>query len=332
MSPLDPGTKSRILVTGANGFVGHHVIKQLLDNTPHQVEATVRSSQQATQLQAVHMQHPRLTMHVVADITKSEAFVLASRYCHAIIHLDAPGFSGHDDYEKNLLLPAIQSVQAICHAANVNESVKRLVYCSSFAAVFDPAPEGSAPDKVYTEDDWNPATYDQVKNASDKMQAYQGSKAIAEREITKLCSEQNRWDLVSLCPGIVFGAPVEGSVSGSQELAQTNPALMSLFDEEEVPSTAIPVWTSVTSLAQAHVSALSAPKVGNERFLLINGTFDNQELCDLIRSSDLDESSRERVPKGHPGRHQKTWKADDSKAANYLKYSKPETLRMNSTT
>lgn len=87
------------------------------------------------------------------------------------------------------------------------------------------------------------------------------------------------------------------------------------------------VWTSVTSLAEAHVSALSAADAGNERFLLISGHFDNQELCDLIKSSDLDKDSRSRVPKGHPGHHEELWKADGGKAANYLEYSKPETLR-----
>lgn len=240
MPPINPDTKGRILVTGANGFVGHHIVRQILDNTPHQVEATVQSSDQAAQLQAIHMQHPRLTMHVVPHVTKPEAFVQAAQYCHAIIHLATPAGASSDNFEEALLIPAMQSVQAICHAADTSESVKRLVYCSSFAAVFDPSPEGSSPSKTYTEKDWNPTTYDQATSTSDMMFAYQASKSLAEKELQKLCNEQSRWDMVSLCPGIVFGAPVEGSVDSIEELGQTNPVLWGLFNQKEVPPTNVP--------------------------------------------------------------------------------------------
>jgi nucleoside-diphosphate-sugar epimerase len=240
MPPLDPERKSRVLVTGANGFIGHHIIKLLLERTPHQVEAAVRTSNMSTQLQAIHKNHPRLTMHVVPDITTPEAFVQAAQHCHAIIYLPSPVGSSGDDYEEELLLPSIQAVQAICHAADSNESVRRLVYCSTFAAVFDPSPEGSLPTKVYTEEDWNPTTYDQAKSTTEMMLAYQASKALAEREMTKLCDDQSRWDYVSLCPGIVFGAPVEGSVGRVQELGQSNAILWDLFDKTEVPPTRVP--------------------------------------------------------------------------------------------
>lgn len=345
MAPVVPDTKSRVLVTGANSFIGHHIIKLLLEKTPHQIEATISNSNASSQLQVIHGSHPRLTMHVVPDITKSEAFVRPAQHCHAIIHLATPSIASSDNYEEDLLLPTLQGVQAICHAANVNQSTKRLVYCSSFAAVFNPAPEGSSPEKIYTEEDWNPTTYDQAKGAPDMLLAYQGSKALAEKEVHRLCSEQNRWDMISLCPGLVLGAPVEGSVGSEDDLKQSNAVIWELFDKEEVPPTTIPskcfnlnqhfaelisppVWTSVVSLAEAHISALSAPGVGIQRFLLINGTFENQELCDMIRAADshLDQRSKDRVPQGTPGHRGKLWKANGDKAAEYLHFSKP-TLR-----
>lgn len=240
MAPLDSSSKSRILVTGADGFVGHHIIKQILDNTPHQVEATVQTSEDSFRLQSVHLQHPRLTMHVVPDVAKPRSFVQAAQHCHAIIHLASPPLAQSRDNEESILIPALQSVQAIAHAANSNNSVRRLVYCSSFAAMFDPSPQGSSPSKTYTEKDWNPTTYDQAENAPGIMLAYQASKALAEKELERLCSEQDRWDLVSICPGVVFGAPVEGSVDSVAELARSNPIIWSLFNKEKLPPTSVP--------------------------------------------------------------------------------------------
>jgi hypothetical protein len=86
------------------------------------------------------------------------------------------------------------------------------------------------------------------------------------------------------------------------------------------------VWTSVISLAEGLLSALTAPKVGCERMLLINGYFDNQQLCDIIRSwTDFDSALKDRVPVGQPGQDiaGRFYKADWSKAERLLNFTKP---------
>ncbi|KAI1849599.1 hypothetical protein JX265_007938 [Neoarthrinium moseri] len=324
MPSLDPERQSRILVTGANGFIGNHIIKLLLEKTQHQVHAVVRTPEKSLALQKVHGHSPRLTVHIVPDITAPDAFVQPAQLCHAIVHLASPFIASSSNIEEDLLIPSIRGVQAICHAADANETVKRLVYCSSFAAVFNPAPEGSSPSKVYTEEDWNPTTYDQAKNAPALIYAYQASKAFAEQEAWNLSKEQNRWDMVSLCPGVVFGPPVEGTISTVTELGQSNGIIWGLFDQETVPETKVPVWTSVASLAEANISALTTPDAGGERFLLVNGSYENQELCDLIRASNVNHTTKDRLPKGDPGhRTHELWRADGSKAAQYLSFSQP---------
>jgi nucleoside-diphosphate-sugar epimerase len=72
-----------------------------------------------------------------------------------------------------MLTPALQGTRAALKAAQKEESVKRVVVTSSFAAVLDFSKMG--PDTTYTEKDWNPATYDEAKKmdpSKDQAQIY----------------------------------------------------------------------------------------------------------------------------------------------------------------
>lgn len=81
------------------------------------------------------------------------------------------------------------------------------------------------------------------------------------------------------------------------------------------------MWTSVTTLARANTLALTTPAAGNERFLVLNGDFDNQELADIIHTSTaIPEDAKSRVPVGVPGERLrgKVFSADGSKVAETL--------------
>ncbi|CAJ2507868.1 Uu.00g090540.m01.CDS01 [Anthostomella pinea] len=329
MPSLDPTAPGRVLVTGGNGFIGAHVIAHLLRSTPHHIIATVRTSEKATALLQTHggANNPRLTTAVVPDITQPTAYDAAARGCDAIVHLASPFGYAYTDYESQLLQPSIAGTRAILNAANRTPSVRRVVYCSSFASVYDAA--DVAPSRTYTEADWSPLTYEDGKTAVATPVAYRASKVLSEREAWRLCKEQaqgGRWDLVALCPGMVFGPLVEGTLGSVTALNTSNSMVWGLLDKAEVPPTRATLWTSVVALAEAHVSALGAPEAGNERFLLLSGDYDNQELVDTIRGSTaLDQTVKDRVPVGNPGERPKveTYKADGSKAAKYLKFSTP---------
>ncbi|KAH9906039.1 hypothetical protein F4778DRAFT_691852 [Xylariomycetidae sp. FL2044] len=326
MPSLDPDTASRVLVTGGNGFIGGHVVKQLLETTPYEVVATVRSEAKATKLRQTHGDHARLATAVVPDITRPDAYLAAASGCAAIVHLAAPFGYAYADYETELLIPAIAGTEAAVAAADATPSVRRIVYCSSFAAVYDGgSAEGMAPSRVYTEADFSPLTYEDGRGATATPVAYRASKVLAEKRAWAACRAQDRWDLVSLCPGMVFGAPLEGTLEGVAGLNTSNALIWGLLDKAEVPPTKSTFWTAVVSLAEAHVSALSSPDAGNERFLLLSGDYDNQEMCDVIRNSTtVNEAVKSRVPVGKPGDRPKTeiFKADGRKASKFLNFSK----------
>jgi nucleoside-diphosphate-sugar epimerase len=127
-----------------------------------------------------------------------------------------------------MLLPAIQ-VRSLSYLSNVSiclcvlqgttncleaaareKSVKHLVLTSSFASMLDMAAYPS-PGKVYTDDDWNPATYDEAKDKSKPPPfIYCASKKLAEKAAWDFVqNEKPGWSLTTLAPPMIFGPPLQ---------------------------------------------------------------------------------------------------------------------------
>lgn len=161
---------SRVLVTGGNGFIGAHCISTLLQNN-HSVRATVRSEAKATEtlaaLKAAGVANiSNLEFTVLNDPTNLSAFSKTLRDCQGILHL-ASSFNYEakpGEFEEKLLQPALNGTRTVVQAAAIHPSIKRLVIMSSFASVYD-ASLGLQPDKVYTESDWCPLSYEDGRDA-----------------------------------------------------------------------------------------------------------------------------------------------------------------------
>ncbi|RFU31578.1 hypothetical protein B7463_g4760, partial [Scytalidium lignicola] len=311
---------SRILVTGANGYIAAHCVADLLAKG-FEVVGTVRTAEKAKRVLSQHSAHSSLTVKVVPDLTDPHAFDEAIEGCKAVLHLAAPFGYTYRDFETELLIPSIKGTKSICLAASRTPSVKRVVITSSFAAIFD-ASAGPSPGRIWTENDWSPLTYEEGKNAPMAPIAYRASKKLAEMAAWDYIEkEKPHWDLVTLCPGMVFGPLLPGTIGGLKELNASNSIVWSLFDAKAVSDTKAPLWTSVITLARAHTLALISPAAANERFLVLNGDFDNQELADIIHSSkELPEEAKNRVPVGQPGERLrgKIYSADSSKVSRVL--------------
>ncbi|RDW61293.1 Nad dependent epimerase [Coleophoma crateriformis] len=314
-----------VLVTGANGFIAAHCVAHLLQAN-FKVVGTVRSSAKADAVLQSHFNHPNLRLEIVPDVTTESCFNTAVEGCDAILHLAAPFGYAYKDFEEELLLPSINGTLAVCEAASQEESVQRVVLTSSFASVYD-ARKGLNPEKTYTEEDWCPLTYEDGKNAAITPVAYRASKVLAEKTAWNFMEEKHpKWDLVTLCPGMVFGALLPGAIESIAQLNTSNAIVWSLIDAKSVPDTKAPIWTSATALAAAHTSALVTAAASGERFLVTNGTYDFQELADIIHaSSDTPVNIKIRVPKGESGRRlaESHYKVDNSKGLKALALEEP---------
>lgn len=193
----------RILLTGANGFIGAHILSLLL-NKGHSVRAVLRSKAKADQVLADFPKFgTKLDFAIVPDITSPGAFdtaVQSDPPFDTVIHTASPFLCGScsqllsdsltnvSEIDKvissniEFLDPAIKGTVEILKSIKAHApSVKRVVITSSCAAVVDfAAPSTSSPQKVYTEADWNPVTWEGALTGIPNT-GYQASKKFAEK-------------------------------------------------------------------------------------------------------------------------------------------------------
>ncbi|KAJ5385412.1 NAD-dependent epimerase/dehydratase [Penicillium concentricum] len=283
MSSQNP---SYVLVTGATGFIGAHVVDNLLARG-FSVRGSTRSKQKGEQMKAARPQYAsKLDFVVVEDFTQIGVFDSVMDGIDAVIHVASPFFYDTTNNEQELILPAINGVKSILSAsAQSGSKVQRLVMTSSFASVVNPSstPE---PGFTYTAANWNPLTYEEaIDPKSDSVTAYRGSKKFAEVAAWEFVKEhKTKFDLVTLCPPMVFG-PVVHPVPTVQQLNESNMVLWSVASgADPLPVTRVPGWIDARDLAEVHVQALLTPEAGGKRFVAASPEpFSYEYAADIIR-------------------------------------------------
>ena len=164
---MAPTPLRHVFLTGANGFVGSHILAQLLQRPSIQIRAAVRSKAKADQVRS-DFPHAssRLSFAIVPDITASDAFdhafANADPPFDAVIHTASLFAFGNVASNIEFLDPAVKGTTEILRATKaLAPEVKRVIITSSFAAVGDWNLRPDA-DKIYTADDWNPTTWDEA--------------------------------------------------------------------------------------------------------------------------------------------------------------------------
>ncbi|TBW59398.1 NAD-dependent epimerase/dehydratase family protein [Marinobacter halodurans] len=228
----------RVLVTGANGHIGSHVVRQLIEQG-HSARAFVRPSADLRGLEGLDVDLFR------GDIMDAQALTEAAQGMDAIIHMAAV-YKTIARSPDEIVEPAIQGARNVFAAAQANR-IQRIVYTSSVASVgfsYDPQ-------ELRTGDDWN----------NDPSNPYYIAKTRSEQTAQKL-AEESGIHLVVICPAIVLG-PGDYRVTPSNQLVmdwlngvgQTYPGGLNLVDVRDV--------------AAAHVAALTRGE--NRRRYVVGG-------------------------------------------------------------
>jgi nucleoside-diphosphate-sugar epimerase len=230
----------RALVTGANGFLGRHVVGALLARGI-EVRAMVRP---AARLEALGW--PSALDIFRADLRTSREFVCAFEGVDVLIHLAAVVSGGEDAQFAGTVAGTERLLDAMALS-----TCRRLVLCSSFS-VYDfssthgildeNSPLHREPD-VYVRDGYTIAKWWQER-------------------VTRRFAEKHDWDLTVLRPGFIWGRDHGYLAALGQQFGRHHLVIG--------PRTRIPM-THVENCADVFALAATDPRARGQTFNVIDG-------------------------------------------------------------
>ncbi|HUB05670.1 MAG TPA: aldehyde reductase [Myxococcales bacterium] len=249
---------STVLVTGGSGFVGGHLILQLLERG-HVVRTTVRSLKRepdvrATLERAGAKLEDRLSFFA-ADLERDAGWVEAVAGCDFVMHVASPMPPRNPEHEDELIIPAREGTLRVLRAAR-DAKVKRVVLTSSCGAIYYGHPLQETP---FDETSWTDVS-------GGEMSPYVKSKALAERAAWDwMAREGGELELTVVNPSGIFGPVLGADRSASIELVERL-----LKGMPGCPRLYFGV-VDVRDVADLHIRAMTAPAAKGERFIGVSG-------------------------------------------------------------
>ncbi len=279
-------SETKVLVTGASGFIGLHCVLQLLESG-YRVRGTLRTPSRADGLRKTLDGNTDVGDRLdfaTANLSDDAGWTEAVDGCRYVLHVASPLPREVPKDENELIVPAVDGTLRVLRAA-ADAGVHRVVLTSSLAAVaYGHVRDGS---RTFDENDWS--------IPEEPVGGYVRSKTLAERaawDFVNSLPDDKKLELVAINPGIVLGPILNDDYGTSRELVRK---LMA----RELPGCPLVGWApvDVRDVASAHLAAMTTPEAAGKRFCC---AIDHAWMSEIAEILDKNFSSRGyRIPTRH---------------------------------
>ncbi|EJU02883.1 NADP-binding protein [Dacryopinax primogenitus] len=274
--------ETTVLVTGANGFLGAAVVLELLARG-FRVKGVVTSQEKADAFLRQYPQHGNnLHFCVISDLTDEFAFLEETADVDYIVHTASPFTLDFRDNVKDCLKPAVDRTLTILRVASQRPAIKHVVITSSQAAVSNMNNRLGA-GLVYTENTWNPVTWEEAASSPDP----------------RFYVEQHKphFGITTFCPPWIFGSLMQ-PIESLETLDKSAAYVWNMISKGEsvIPPTVLPLLVDMLTLtvgrAQLHADALVNPKAKNQRYLVAGESAWNEDIVYPFKKAYPEHASR----------------------------------------
>ncbi|KAJ4471367.1 hypothetical protein C8J55DRAFT_521493 [Lentinula edodes] len=248
-----------IFLTGATGFLGSHILNQLLAKG-HHVKAAIREKKAAQFKQLYQSHQSQLDVVIIDDISTAQ-FPEALKGVNAVIHTAAPLAYYVTDAEGQLK-GAVEGVLNVLRQAE-KAGVQKVVVTSTVLTAF-------TPQYTFTADDWFAITKEEALK-TEGVTAYIAAKTLAEKEVWSFADAHPQIDITTINPPYLYGAATKEFASyltaPSLTLISTLINIYKLLNPKGAYPDQ-PLYIDVRDAAKAHIGALSSKVAGRKRIII----------------------------------------------------------------
>jgi dihydroflavonol-4-reductase len=269
---------TKVLLTGASGYIGKHITLQLL-NQGYEVRASIRNLNKSAEVRDAVAPHlvdsskldSRLTF-VELDLEKDAGWDLALNGVDVLLHTASPFPLASPKDEDDLIRPAVDGTLRALKAAH-GAGVKRVILTSSMAAIYGrELPAGAS---EYDETMWTDVTHPVGRVA------YTKSKTLAEKAAWDyIKSSAPEIALTTINPVLVLGAPLDKNFGSSISVVER----ILNGKDPMLPDLNFAI-VDVRDVAKMHVDAIKADATKGERILASSETKSFVGIAKLLKAT-----------------------------------------------